>query len=129
LYSRENGLGEEVKRRIMIGTYSLSSGYYDDYYLKAQKIRTLIVNDFKKAFEKVDLIFGPVSPFLPFRIGEKIEDPLSMYLVDMYTVSVNLAGLPALSLPCNDPGKLPIGLQIIGKPFEEGKILKAASFY
>jgi len=125
LKSREGGFGAEVRRRIMLGTYALSSGYYDAYYLKAQKVRTLIKNDFEKVFKKVDAIITPVSPIPAFKIGEKIEDPLSMYLVDVYTVSVNLAGLPALSLPVGQTkAKLPIGLQIIGKPFEENKILE-----
>ncbi len=129
LKSREQGFGAEVRRRIMLGTYALSSGYYDAYYLKAQKVRTLIKNDFEKVFEKVDVILAPVSPVLPFKIGERIEDPLSMYLVDAYTVSVNLAGLPALSLPVGKVGKLPVGLQIIGRPFEEEKILELAKYF
>jgi aspartyl-tRNA(Asn)/glutamyl-tRNA(Gln) amidotransferase subunit A len=126
LKSREEGFGEEVRRRIMLGTYALSAGYYDAYYLKAQKVRALIKKDFEKVFERdgVDAILTPVSPFLPFKIGEKIKDPLSMYLVDIYTVSVNLAGLPALSLPVGKIKNLPVGLQIIGKPFEEDKIFE-----
>ena len=127
LKSKKEGFGPEVKRRIMIGTYALSSGYYEAYYLRAQKVRTLIRNDFNKAFQKVDALLTPVSPILPFKIGEKVEDPLSMYLVDIYTVSVNLAGLPALSLPVGKVDNLPVGLQIIGKPFEEKKILAMAS--
>jgi len=129
LNSREKGFGAEVRRRIIIGTYALSSGYYEAYYLRAQKVRTKIRNDFEKAFEKVDVILAPVSPVLPFKIGERIEDPLSMYLVDAYTVSVNLAGLPALSLPVGKVGKLPVGLQIIGRPFEEEKILELAKYF
>ncbi len=129
LNSREKGFGAEVRRRIMIGTYALSSGYYEAYYLRAQKVRTKIRNDFEKVFEKVDVILAPVSPVLPFKIGERIEDPLSMYLVDAYTVSVNLAGLPALSLPVGKVGKLPVGLQIIGRPFEEEKILELAKYF
>jgi len=129
LNSRENGFGAEVRRRIMIGTYALSSGYYEAYYLRAQKVRTKIRNDFEKVFEKVDVILAPVSPVLPFKIGERIEDPLSMYLVDAYTVSVNLAGLPALSLPVGKVEKLPVGLQIIGRPFEEEKILELAKYF
>jgi len=129
LQSREEGFGPEVRRRIMLGTYALSSGYYDAYYLKAQKVRTKVIDDFNKVFKKVDAIFTPVSPILPFKIGEKIEDPLSMYLVDVYTVSVNLAGLPALSMPVGSVGKLPVGLQIIGKPFEEDKILEIGKLY
>ena len=126
LKTRGKGFGPEVRRRIMLGTYALSSGYYEAYYLKAQKARTLIKKDFEKAFEKVDAIFTPVSPFLPFKIGEKIEDPLSMYLVDIYTVSINLAGLPALSLPVGKVKNLPVGLQIVGKPFEESRIFEIA---
>jgi aspartyl-tRNA(Asn)/glutamyl-tRNA(Gln) amidotransferase subunit A len=129
LKSRGQGFGQEVRRRIMLGTYSLSSGYYDAYYLRAQKVRSLIKHDFEKVFKKVQAIFSPVSPFLPFKIGEKIEDPLSMYLVDIYTVAVNLAGLPALSLPAGKAGKLPVGLQIIGQPFQENKIFNIAKIY
>jgi len=136
LNTRGKGFGAEVRRRIMLGTYSLSSGYYEAYYLRAQKVRTLVKRDFEKVFQKVDAIFTPVSPVLPFKIGEKIEDPLSMYLVDVYTVSINLAGLPALSLPVgkvtphqNGGGGLPVGLQIIGKPFEEEKILKVGKLF
>jgi len=126
---RGDGFGEEVKRRIMLGTYSLSSGYYDAYYLRAQKVRTLIRQDFEKAFNEVDFILTPVSPTTAFKIGEKIEDPLSMYLSDISTVSVNLAGLPALSFPCGEVNGLPVGLQIIGKPFEENNILDLAQRY
>jgi aspartyl-tRNA(Asn)/glutamyl-tRNA(Gln) amidotransferase subunit A len=129
LESRGEGFGEEVRRRIMLGTYALSAGYYEAYYLRAQKIRTLVRNDFEKVFKKVEAIFAPVSPFLPFKIGERIEDPLSMYLVDVYTVSINLAGLPALSLPAGKAEKLPVGLQIIGKPFEEEKILEIGKIF
>lgn len=124
LKSREKGFGDEVRRRIMLGTYALSSGYYEAYYLRAQKVRTLIKEDFEKVFKKVDILLTPTSPFTAFKIGEKIKDPLSMYLVDIYTVSVNLAGLPALSLPCGKINNLPVGLQIIGKPFEEDLILE-----
>ena len=123
LKSREEGFGAEVRRRIMLGTYVLSAGYYDDYYLKAQKVRTLIKLDFNKAFEKVDVIFAPVSPTTAFKIGEKTDDPLTMYLSDIFTISINLAGLPALSVPCGKANGLPVGLQVIGKPFEDGKIL------
>ncbi len=129
LKSKGEGFGQEVRRRIMLGTYSLSSGYYEAYYLRAQKVRTLVKEDFKKVFEKVDVLLTPVSPVLPFKIGEKIDDPLSMYLVDVYTVSINLAGLPALSLPCGKAGHLPVGLQIIGKPFEENKILEIGEIF
>jgi len=129
LKSKGEGFGEEVRRRIMLGTYSLSAGYYEAYYLRAQKVRTLVKEDFEKVFEKVDVLLTPVSPFVAFKIGEKIEDPLSMYLVDVYTVSINLAGLPALSLPGGKAGHLPVGLQIIGKPFEENKILEIGEIF
>ncbi len=127
LKSKGHGFGEEVKRRIMIGTYALSSGYYDAYYKKAQQVRQLIKQDFAKAFEKVDLIFCPVSPVPAIKIGERTDDPLSMYLMDIYTVSVNLAGLPAISMPAGKIGNLPVGLQIIGNHFQENKILNIAS--
>ena len=110
----------------MLGTYSLSSGYYDAYYKKAQEVRGLIKHDFKKIFEKIDLVFAPVSPFPAFKIGDKIDDPLAMYLVDICTVAVSLAGLPALSMPAGKANDLPIGLQIIGNHFEENKILAVA---
>jgi aspartyl-tRNA(Asn)/glutamyl-tRNA(Gln) amidotransferase subunit A len=129
LETRGRGFGPEVRRRIMLGTHALSSGYYDAYYLKAQKVRNLIKRDFEKVFEKVDVLMAPVSPVLPFKIGEKVEDPLSMYLVDVYTVSMNLAGLPALSLPAGKVKGLPVGLQIIGQPFEEDVILQTAQFF
>ncbi len=125
LETRNEGFGSEVKRRIMLGTYSLSSGYYDAYYLKAQKAKDLIKKDFEEVFQKVDLIFTPVSPVLPFKMGEKVKDPLEMYLSDILTVSVNLAGLPALSLPCGEVDNLPVGLQIIGRPFRESEIFRA----
>jgi aspartyl-tRNA(Asn)/glutamyl-tRNA(Gln) amidotransferase subunit A len=159
--SREQGFGPEVRRRIMLGIYSLSAGYYDAYYLKAQKVRTLIKEDFERAFEKVDVILTPTSPTPAFKIGEKIKDPLTMYLSDIFTNAVNLAGLPAVSIPVgkvaphhfgkglpkqNNPNKtktspidneellqsgggLPVGLQIIGKPFEENKILEVGEFF
>ncbi|MGA2417881.1 MAG: Asp-tRNA(Asn)/Glu-tRNA(Gln) amidotransferase subunit GatA [Candidatus Staskawiczbacteria bacterium] len=123
LKSKGHGFGAEVKRRIMIGTYALSSGYYDAYYKKAQEVRQLIKQDFINAFSKVDLIFCPVSPVPAIKIGERTDDPLSMYLMDIYTVSVNLAGLPAISLPAGKMGDLPVGLQIIGNHFQENKIL------
>ena len=129
LKTRGEGFGKEVRRRIMLGTYVLSSGYYEAYYLRAQKVRTKLIEDFKKVFKKVDVLMTPVSPFLPFKIGERVDDPLSMYLVDVYTVSVNLAGLPALSLPAGKVGKLPVGLQIIGRPFEEGLILETGQYF
>ena len=126
LQTRGNGFGKEVRRRIMLGVYALSAGYYDAYYLKAQKVRTRIIQDFDKAFKGVDVIMAPVSPTTAFKIGEKIDDPLTMYLSDIFTISVNLAGLPALSLPCGKVGNLPVGLQLIGKAFEEEKILDIA---
>ena len=127
--SRTNGLSDEVKRRIMLGTYVLSSGYYEAYYRKAQKVRTFIKNDFEKAFQKVDCLVTPTSPTTAFKLGEKLDDPLKMYLSDIYTVSVNLAGLPAISIPCGtDSRSLPIGMQIIGKPFDESFILRIARF-
>jgi len=124
--TKGKGFGSEVKRRIMLGTYTLSSGYYDAYYKKAQEVRQLIKQDFAKAFEKVDIIFAPTSPVPAIKIGEKTEDPLSMYLMDIYTVSVNLAGLPGISIPAGKIGELPVGLQIIGKQFEESNILAVA---
>lgn len=127
LKSRGVGFGPEPKRRIMLGTYSLSSGYYDAYYKKAQQVRELIGQDFANAFKKVDVIFSPVAPSPAFKIGEKASDPLSMYLVDIYTVSVNLAGVPAVSMPAGMVDKLPVGLQIIGNHFEEAKILGVAN--
>ena len=125
--TRSGGFGLEVKRRIMLGTYVLSAGYYDAYYDKAQRVRTLIKGDFDQAFEKVDLIVTPTTPTTAFRVGEKIGDPLQMYLSDIYTVPINLAGVPAISLPCGkDPDGMPIGLQIIGPHFGEERILRAA---
>ena len=122
--TRSEGFGPEVKRRIMLGSYVLSAGYYDAYYLKAQKARTLIKADFDRAFEKVDCIITPVSPCFPFKLGEKIAEPLQMYLVDIYTVSLNLSGLPGMSLDCGRVNGLPVGLQIIGKPFDEEMVLR-----
>ena len=128
--TRSQGFGAEVKRRIMLGTYVLSSGYYDAYYRKAQKVRTLIKKDFDKAFEKVDIIATPTAPTTAFKIGEKTDDPLQMYLSDIFTISVNLGGVPAISVPCGfDSEKLPVGLQLIGKHFDEGTILNAAYCY
>jgi aspartyl-tRNA(Asn)/glutamyl-tRNA(Gln) amidotransferase subunit A len=130
MLSREEGFGGEVKRRIMLGTYALSAGYYDAYYIKAQKVRTLIKRDFDQAFAKCDAIVTPTMPTTAFRLGEKTADPLQMYLSDICTISVNLAALPALSLPCGvDNEGMPIGLQIIGKPFDEKNILRAAYAY
>jgi len=127
--TRTEGFGMEVKRRIMLGTYVLSAGYYDAYYLKAQKARKLIKGDFDQAFKKVDCIMTPVTPCLPFALGEKMTDPLQMYLVDIYTVSLNLAGLPGMSLPCGKIDDLPVGLQIVGKPFDEEMILRVGAAY
>lgn len=129
LKTREKGFGEEARRRIMIGTYVLSAGYYDAYYLKAQKVRTLIKDDFVKAFKKVDILLAPVSPTPAFKIGEKTDDPVKMYLSDIYTVSVNLAGLPAMSLPCAEVSGLPVGFQLIAGHFEEDKIFRVARLY
>ncbi|MGL6282235.1 MAG: amidase family protein, partial [Microcoleaceae cyanobacterium] len=124
------GFGNEVKRRIMIGTYTLSAGYYDAYYLKAQKVRTLIKEDFDRAFAQVDILACPTAPTTAFRVGEKTDDPLSMYLGDLMTIPVNLAGLPAISLPCGfDPQGLPIGLQLIGNVLKEPLLLQVASAY
>jgi len=127
--NRTSGFGKEVKKRIMLGTYTLSSGYYDAYYKKALKVRTLIKQDFLDAFGKVDVILGPTSPCLPWKIGEKSDDPMAMYLSDIYTVSVNLAGLPGISIPCGSFNGLPIGMQLIGNVFEEGKLLAIASLF
>lgn len=133
LTTRAEGFGPEVKRRILLGTYVLSSGYYDAYYVKAQKARTLIRDDFTKAFEKVDFLISPTTPELPFKLGEHSKDPLSMYLADLFTIPPNLAGLPALSVPCGfveeQGSKLPIGLQLIGKPLDEGTLLQAGHAY
>ena len=127
--SRGEGFGEEVKRRIMIGTYALSAGYYDAYYLKAQKVRHLISEDFKKAFEQVDVIMGPTAPSTAFGLGEKADDPVTMYLSDIYTIAVNLAGLPGMSLPAGFSEGLPVGLQIIGNYFDEARLLNVAHKY
>ncbi len=127
--TRDEGFGAEVKRRIMLGTYSLSSGYYDAYYLKAQKVRTLIYQDFMNAFESVDLLLTPTTPDIAFKIGEKVSDPLQMYLSDIFTVSVNMAGVPAVSIPCGFKDGMPVGMQLIGKPFDEGTILQTAYYY
>ncbi len=128
--SRAEGFGEEVKRRIILGSYVLSSGYYDAYYLRAQKVRTLIRRDFENAFENVDFIVAPTSPTTAFKVGEKTGDPLSMYLSDIYTINVNLAGLPAISLPCGFASDgMPVGLQMIGKAFDESNLLSFAHAY
>jgi aspartyl-tRNA(Asn)/glutamyl-tRNA(Gln) amidotransferase subunit A len=128
--SRSEAFGPEVKRRIMLGTYALSAGYYDAYYLKALKVRRLIRRDFDEAFRKVDLIAGPVAPTPAFELGSMVDDPLAMYLVDLYTVSANLAGIPALSIPCGwSAGGLPIGLQLQAPPLEEERLLRGAAMF
>jgi aspartyl-tRNA(Asn)/glutamyl-tRNA(Gln) amidotransferase subunit A len=124
--TRSEGFGAEVKRRIMLGTYALSAGYYDAYYQKAQQVRTLVKRDFDSALQQVDLLAAPTSPCAAFRLGEKMEDPLSMYLSDVCTIPVNLAGLPGVSIPCGFSDGLPIGLQLIGRPFDEGTLLRVA---
>jgi len=128
--SRAEGFGAEVKRRILIGTYVLSHGYYDAYYLKAQKIRRLIATDFQEAFKVCDVIMGPTTPSVAFRLGEKSTDPVQMYLSDIYTIAVNLAGLPGMSMPCGFGGQgMPVGLQLIGPWFAEARMLNAAHRY
>jgi aspartyl-tRNA(Asn)/glutamyl-tRNA(Gln) amidotransferase subunit A len=125
--SRDEGFGAEVKRRIMLGTYALSSGYYDAYYIKAQRVRTLLTRDFEEAFQKVDAIVTPTAPTPAFKIGEKSDDPLSMYLADIYTVTADLAGVPGISVPCGQTlSGLPIGLQILGRHFDESTVLRVA---
>jgi aspartyl-tRNA(Asn)/glutamyl-tRNA(Gln) amidotransferase subunit A len=128
--SRDESFGPEVKRRIMLGTYALSAGYYDAYYLKAQRVRTLLTQDFVAAFEKVDALVTPTTPTLPFKLGEKVEDPLAMYLNDVYTVTADLVGVPGISVPCgNSKEGLPIGLQILGRHFDESTVLRLAHAY
>jgi len=127
--SRSEGFGQEVKRRIMLGTYALSSGYYDAFYLKAQKVRTLIKRDFDEAFQKYDVLMAPTAPTTAFKIGEQVDNPLQMYMNDILTIPVSLAGVPAISIPCGLAEGLPVGLQIIGKPFEESTVLRAAHVY
>ncbi|MFI2857984.1 Asp-tRNA(Asn)/Glu-tRNA(Gln) amidotransferase subunit GatA [Paenibacillus sp. JSM ZJ436] len=124
--SRSQGFGDEVKRRIMLGTYALSSGYYDAYYLKAQKVRTLIKQDFDQVFEKYDVIIGPTAPTTAFKLGAQVDDPLTMYLNDILTIPVSLAGVPAISVPCGFAGGMPVGMQIIGKAFDEQTVLRTA---
>ena len=125
--TRSKGFGSEAKRRILLGTYCLSTGYYDAYYLKAQKVRTKIKEDFDNAFKSCDCIITPTSPTPAFKIGEKTDDPLSMYLSDIFTISANLAGLPAMSIPCGfSKDNLPIGLHILAKPFDEETIFRVA---
>jgi len=128
--TRAKGFGSEVKRRIMLGTYALSSGYYDAYYKKAQQVRTLIKRDFEEAFRKVDVIATPTAPTPAFKVGEKADDPLQMYLSDIFTISVNLAGVPGISIPCGfTHNGLPIGMQLIGRHFDEETILRVAFAY
>jgi aspartyl-tRNA(Asn)/glutamyl-tRNA(Gln) amidotransferase subunit A len=128
--SRDGAFGTEVKRRIMLGTYALSAGYYDAYYLKAQKVRTMLTRDFDDAFRKVDAILTPTSPTVAFRLGERMDDPLAMYLADIYTVTADLAGIPGISVPCGEShDKLPIGLQILGRHFDEATLLRVAHAY
>ncbi|MBV8114628.1 MAG: Asp-tRNA(Asn)/Glu-tRNA(Gln) amidotransferase GatCAB subunit A, partial [Silvibacterium sp.] len=128
--TRGCGFGPEVKRRIMLGTYALSAGYYDAYYKKAQQVRTLIAQDFNEAFKQVDALITPVSPFPAFKIGEKIDDPLAMYLSDVYTLTGDLAGVPCMSVPCGQSSEgLPIGLQIFAKHFDEATMFRVAYNY
>jgi aspartyl-tRNA(Asn)/glutamyl-tRNA(Gln) amidotransferase subunit A len=128
--TRDGGFGAEVKRRIMLGTYALSAGYYDAYYRKAQQVRTLLTRDFEEAFQKVDAIVTPTSPTAAFKLGEKVDDPLAMYLADIYTVTADLAGIPGISVPCGETKSgLPIGVQILGKHFDEAGILRLAHAY
>jgi aspartyl-tRNA(Asn)/glutamyl-tRNA(Gln) amidotransferase subunit A len=124
--SREQGFGPEVKRRIILGTFALSSGYYDAYYVRAQKVRTLIRRDFEAAFASCDVVATPTTPTPAFRLGEKTEDPLQMYLEDIFTVPANLAGIPGISVPCGLASGLPVGLQLLGRPFDEVTLLRAA---
>jgi aspartyl-tRNA(Asn)/glutamyl-tRNA(Gln) amidotransferase subunit A len=127
--TRQFGFGPEVKRRIMLGTYALSAGYYDAYYLKAQKVRTLIKQEFDQAFEKYDALVTPTSPIVPFKLGEKLEDPMQMYLSDVCTLPINIAGIPAISIPAGFADNLPVGMQILGKPFSEEMLLRIAFAY
>jgi aspartyl-tRNA(Asn)/glutamyl-tRNA(Gln) amidotransferase subunit A len=128
--SRGEAFGAEVKRRIMLGTYVLSAGYYDAYYVKAQRVRTLIRRDFDRAFASVDAILMPTSPVPAFRLGERVADPLQMYAADVFTVSANLAGIPGISIPCGTTaGGLPVGMQFLGKPWDEATILRCADAY
>ena len=128
--TRAQGFGPEVKRRIMLGTYVLSAGYYDAYYLKAQQVRTLILRDYDRAFAGVDVVAMPTSPTPAVRIGERVSDPVQMYLMDVFTVSANLSGLPAISIPCGfSRSHLPIGLQLMGRRFDEATLLRVADAY
>ncbi len=127
--TRQHGFGAEVKRRIMLGTHSLSSGYYDAYYLKAQKVRTRIIREFQQAFQQYDVLVSPTSPTAAFRLGEKTEDPVQMYLSDVCTIPVNIAGIPGISIPCGFASGLPVGLQIMGPALAEEAILRVAHAY
>ena len=128
--TRGEGFGAECKRRIMLGTYVLSAGYYDAYYLKAQKVRALIARDFTNAFAEVDAIIAPVSPFPAFKLGEKIDDPLSMYLSDIYTITGDLAGIPCMSVPCGTTSEgLPVGMQILANHFDEARMFRLADAF
>ena len=127
--TRSEAFGDEVKRRIMTGAYVLSAGYYDAYYLQAQKVRQLISDDLSRCFAEVDVIMGPTTPTPAFKLGEKMNDPVQMYLNDMYTIAANLAGLPAISIPCGFSQNLPVGLQLIGTQFAEGLLLNCAHQY
>ncbi|MCK5124128.1 MAG: Asp-tRNA(Asn)/Glu-tRNA(Gln) amidotransferase subunit GatA, partial [Dehalococcoidia bacterium] len=127
--TRQVGFGPEVKRRIMLGTYALSAGYYDAYYVKAQKVRTLIKQEFEQAFARYDALVTPTSPTVPFKFGERLDDPVQMYLSDICTLPVNIAGIPSISIPAGFAGNLPIGMQIMGKPFSEEILLRIAFAY
>ena len=127
--SRSEGFGAEVKRRILLGTYVLSAGYFDAYYRKAQQVRTLVRGDFERAFENCDVIAGPTYPEVAFPIGAKLDDPVSLYLGDIYTVSANLAGLPGISLPCGEVDGLPVGMQLLGRALDEATLLRAADAF
>jgi aspartyl-tRNA(Asn)/glutamyl-tRNA(Gln) amidotransferase subunit A len=127
--TRQYGFGAEVKRRILLGTYALSAGYYDAYYKKAQQVRTLLRQEFQEAFQRFDALVTPTSPTVAFRLGEKTQDPVQMYLSDIYTVPVNLAGLPAISVPCGLVDDLPVGMQLIGPPLSERTLLRLAYVY
>jgi aspartyl-tRNA(Asn)/glutamyl-tRNA(Gln) amidotransferase subunit A len=127
--TRGEGFGSEAKRRIMLGTYALSSGYYDAFYVKAQKVRTLIKQDFETAFDAVDVIVAPTSPTTAFRIGDRMDDPYQMYLADVFTIPANMAGIPGISIPCGFSNDLPVGLQFLGKSFDEASVLGVAHAY
>jgi aspartyl-tRNA(Asn)/glutamyl-tRNA(Gln) amidotransferase subunit A len=127
--TRDEGFGPEVKRRIMLGTYVLSAGYYDAFYLKAQQVRTLLRRDYDDAFARVDVVAMPTSPIPPFALGEKTDDPLQMYLADIFTVSANLVGIPGISMPCGFAGNLPLGFQLLGRMFDESTVLRVADVY